>query len=181
MKKIHIPGTGIDLNDSPDILLKQITGLLEDSSSPDMHNTIIALGNLGKSIVPQLHEILCSEQGHIRLEAAKVVRYIADKRSIPVLIYLLDDSETGIRWVAAEGLVSIGRSCILPLLRSIRDRKNPAFLYKGAHHVLNSLLYADEKEKLQPLLHSLDNHHQLSGISPALAYHALETIFKRRA
>jgi HEAT repeat protein len=175
MKKILNPESGIDLNGSPENLLKQISGLLEGS------NYIKTLGNLGKSIVPILHEILCSENGHTRLEALKVVKFIADRRSIPVLIYLLDDSETGIRWVAAEGLVNIGRSSIIPLLRSIRDRKNPAYLYKGAHHVLNSLLYADEKEKLQPLLNSLDNHHQLGGISPALAYHALETIFKRKA
>jgi hypothetical protein len=181
MKKVHDPELGINLNDSPESLRQKITGLLEDSSSPDMHNTIIALGKLGKSIIPQLHEILCSGDDHIRLEAVKVVKYIADKRSIPVLIYMLDDSETGIRWVAAEGLVNIGRASILPLLRSIRDRRNPAFLYKGAHHVLNSLLYGDEKEKLQPLLHSLDNHHQLGGISPALAYRALETVFKRKS
>jgi HEAT repeat protein len=180
MKKTHDTETGINLNDTPDNLLKQITALLEDSNYPDSHN-ITALGNLGKSIIPQLHEILCSEHGHIRLEAVKVVKNIADKRSIPVLIYLLDDNETGIRWVAAEGLVNIGRSSIIPLLRSIRDRKNPAFLYRGAHHVLNSLLYTDEKEKLQPLLLSLDNHHQLGGISPALAYYALEKVFKRTA
>jgi hypothetical protein len=179
MKKIHSPEIGINPNDSPHDLLKQISGLLEDGNYPDIHNTITALGNLGKSIIPFLHEILCSEKGHIRLEAVKVVKSIADRRSIPVLIYLLDDSETGIRWVAAEGLVNIGRSCIVPLLRSVRNRVNPAFLYKGAHHVLNSLLYADEKEKLQPLLLSLDNHRQLGGISPVLASEALETVFKR--
>jgi HEAT repeat protein len=154
---------------------------LEDSIYPDIHH-ITALGNLDKSVVPLLHEILCSENGqsrHVRIATVKVLKYIADKRSIPILIYLLDDSETGIRWIAAEGLINIGRSSILPLLRSIRDRKNPAFLYRGAHHVLNGLLYADEKEKLKPLLLSLDNHLQLGGISPALAYHALETIFNR--
>jgi hypothetical protein len=181
MKKIYNPDTGINLNDSPESILQQITGLLENNNFPDVHNKIAALGKLGNGIIPQLHEILCSENGHIRLEALKVVKYIADRRSIPVLIYLLDDSETGIRWVAAEGLVNIGRSCIRPLLRSIRDRKNPAFLYKGAHHVLNSLLYGDEKEKLQTLLLSLDNYHQLGGISPVLAYEALETIFKHKA
>ncbi len=181
MKKIHNPETGINLNESPDSILQKITGLLEDNSLPDIHNRIASLGNLGKSIIPQLHEILCSDNGHIRLEAVKVVKYIADKRSIPILIYLLDDSETSIRWVAAEALVNIGRSSILPLLRSIRDRRNPTFLYRGAHHVLNILLYADEKEKIQPLLQSLDNHHQLGGISPVLALNAMETLFNRKA
>jgi hypothetical protein len=181
MKKLHYPDIGINPDDSPEILLRQITGLLESGNNPDIHKTIIALGNKGTSIVPLLHEIICSEIGHIRVEAVKVLKYLADKRSIPLLIYLLDDSETGIRWIAAEGLVNIGRSCIVPLLKSIRDRKNPAYLYKGAHHVLNRLLYEDEKEELMPLLHSLDNHLQLGGISPALAFRALETIFKHKA
>lgn len=181
MKKVHYPEIGINLEDSPEILLRQITGLLEDNNNPDINKTIIALGKIGKSILPMLHEIICSEIGHVRMEAVKVVKYIADKRSIPILIYLLDESETGIRWIAAEGLVNIGRSSILPLLQSIRDRKNPAYLYRGAHHVLTSLLYADEKEELKPLLSSLDNHLQLGGIAPALAFKALETVFKHRA
>jgi len=63
MKKIHNPEIGINLNDSPDNLLKKISGLLDDSSYPDMHNAMIALGNSGKTIIPQLHEILCSEKG----------------------------------------------------------------------------------------------------------------------
>jgi hypothetical protein len=179
MKKTHNPEIGINLNDAPDKILRDISGVLKDSNYTDIQNKIIALRNLGNNIVPMLHEILCSENSYIRLEAVKVVKYIADRRSIPILIYLLDDSETGIRWVAAEGLVNIGRSTILPLLRAIRNRKNPTFLYKGAHHVLNSLLYADEKEKLQSLLLSLDNYHQLGGISPVLAAEALETVFKR--
>jgi hypothetical protein len=179
MKRIHNTETGINLNDSPDILLRKISGLLDDSSYPDLHNAMIALHNLGKNIIPQLHAILCSENAHIRLEAIKIVKKIADKRSIPILIYMLDDSETSIRWAAAEGLVNIGRSCIVPLLKSIRDRRSPAYLYKGAHHVLNHLLYAEEKEKMQSLLHSLGNHNQLGGISPVLASNALETIFGR--
>jgi hypothetical protein len=81
----------------------------------------------------------------------------------------------------AEGLVNIGRSSILPLVRSIRDRKNPLFLYKGAHLVLNSLLYGYEKEILQPLMLSLDNYRQLGGISPVLASKAMETLFNRNA
>jgi HEAT repeat protein len=174
----NIPEIGINLNDSPDSLIRQITGFLEDACKVDIQRIVVALGNIGKSIVPLLHEIICTETGHVRLEALKVVKYIADKRSIPMLIYLLDDEESRIRWIAAEALVNIGRSSILPLLKSIRDRKNPTYLYRGAHHVLKSLLYADEREKIKPLLHSLDNHSQLGGISAALAFKALETTFK---
>jgi len=110
---------------------------------------------------------------------AKVVELIADKRSIHLLIGLLEDKETGIRWMAAEGLINIGRSSILPLLRSIRDSKNPIFLYRGAHHVLNSLLNKEEKKNLETLLLSLDNYHQLGGTSPALASKALKAKFKQ--
>jgi HEAT repeat protein len=71
------------------------------------------------------------------MEAAKIVELIADRRSIPLLINLLDDKEFEIRWIAAEGLIKIGRRSILPLLKSVRDGESSYFHNKGAHHVLN--------------------------------------------
>ncbi len=181
MKKTDAPLIGINLDDFPDKLVKLIIGLLDDKDYPDKHNARIALVKLGKPIIPYMHRLLSSEDSVIRMEAAKVVEQIADRRSIRLLIGLLEDKEIGIRWIAAEGLINIGRSSILPLLRSVRDSKNPVFLYRGAHHVLNGLLNEEEKKNLETLLLSLDNYHQLGGTSPALASKALKTVFKRIA
>jgi HEAT repeat protein len=179
MKNSDTPEIDINMDEFPDNLIKHINELIDDKNFPDKHNARIALVKLGKTIIPIMHKLLSSGVGRIRLEAAKVVELIADKRSIPLLIGLLEDKETGIRWIAAEGLVNIGRSSLLPLLRSIRDSRNPIFLYKGAHHVLNSLLNEKEKNEMQPLLLSLDNYLQLEGTSPVLASKALKTLTKR--
>lgn len=74
----------------------------------------------------------------LRMEAAKIVELIADRRSIPLLINLLDDKEFEIRWIAAEGLIKIGRRSILPMIKSVRNGESSYFHNKGAHHVLNS-------------------------------------------
>jgi HEAT repeat protein len=114
------------------------------------------------------------------MEAAKVVELIADRRSIPFLINLLDDKEFEIRWIAAEGLIKIGRRSILPLLTSIRDGKSSFILNKGAHHVLLSLLNENEKNKLTSLLLSLDDAQELGETAPIEASEAIKTIFKRK-
>jgi hypothetical protein len=179
MKKIDTPKTEIKFSDIPGNLVKLINELIDDKNYPDKHHARIALVKLGKSIIPYMHKLLSSGESRIRLEAAKVVELIADKSSIHSLIDLLEDKDAGIRWIAAEGLINIGRSSILPLLRSIRDYKSPIFLYRGAHHVLISLLNEEEKKSMESLLFSLDNYHQLDIISPALASKALKTLTKR--
>ena len=134
---------------------------------------------MGKTIIPQLHKLLDSENGLLRMEAAKVVALIADRRSIPILTNLLDDKEFEIRWIAAEGLIKIGRRSILPLLKSIRDGKSSFFLNKGAHHVLLSLLNENEKNKLKSLLLSLDDSQELGETAPVEASKALRTMSKQ--
>jgi HEAT repeat protein len=114
------------------------------------------------------------------MEAAKIVELIADRRSIPFLINLLDDKEFEIRWIAVEGLIKIGRRAILPLLKSIRDGKSTFIFNKGAHHVLLSLLKEDEKNKLPTLLLSLDDVQELGETAPVEASEAIKTIFKRK-
>jgi HEAT repeat protein len=135
---------------------------------------------MGKTIIPKLHRLLNSENALLRMEAAKIVELIADRRSIPFLINLLDDKEFEIRWIAVEGLIKIGRRAILPLLKSIRDGKSTFIFNKGAHHVLLSLLKEDEKNKLPTLLLSLDDVQELGETAPVEASEAIKTIFKRK-
>jgi HEAT repeat protein len=135
---------------------------------------------MGKTIIPQLHRLLDSDNGLLRMEAAKIVELIADRSSIQFLINLLDDKEFEIRWIAAEGLIKIGRRTILPLLRSIRDGESSFLHNKGAHHVLLSLLNKSEKNKLTSLLQSLDNAQELGETAPVEASGAIKTIFKRK-
>jgi HEAT repeat protein len=169
----------INLKDFPDNLTSLIKESLDSKNSVKKLAARSTLVGMGKSITPKLHKLLNSENALLRMEAAKIVELIADRRSIPFLINLLGDKEFEIRWIAAEGLIKIGRPAILPLLKSIRDGKSSFILNKGAHHILLSILKEDEKNKLTKLLLSLDDAQELGETAPVEASEAIKTIFRR--
>ena len=170
----------IDLKDFPDNLTPLIEESLDSKNSVKKLAARNTLVKMGKTIIPHLHGLLNSKNVSLRMEAAKIVELIADKRSISFLIILLDDKEFEIRWIAAEGLVKIGRRSILPLLKSIRDGKSSFIFNKGAHHVLLSLFNDNEKNKLKSLLLSLDDAQELGETAPVEASEAIKTIFRRK-
>jgi HEAT repeat protein len=180
MKKVDITEIDYALKDFPDNLVKLIKASLDNRNSGKKLTARSNLVRIGKTIIPQLHKLLESENVLLRMEVAKIVELIADRRSIPILIRLLDDKEFEIRWIAAEGLIKIGRRSILPLLKSVRDGESSYFHNKGAHHILNSLLNESEKKKLKPLLLSLDDFHELGETAPVEAYVAIKILFKRK-
>jgi HEAT repeat protein len=164
----------------PDDLRILIAELIDDSDYKKKQNARKSLVKMGKTIIPDIHKLLNSENVSIRKEAAKLVQLIADLRSIPALISLLDDNEFDIRWIASEGLIRIGRKSIVPLLKAICVGKSSLFLDRRAHQILSSLLYENEKEKLMPLLLSLDNYHELGEIAPSEASKIIKSKFKFR-
>jgi len=164
----------------PDKLTSLINELLDSKNSENKLAARSKLVSMGKSIIPQLHRLLDSENGLLRMEITKVVELIADRKSIPFLINLLDDKEFEIRWIAAEGLITIGRRSIVPLLISIRDGKSSLIFNEGAHHVLLGLLKENEKNKLLRLLKSLDDSQELGETAPVEASEAIKNVFKRK-
>jgi hypothetical protein len=180
MKKSDITEIEKALNSLPDNLAELIKGSLDINNSGKKLSARSDLVRMGKSIIPQMHKLLESENRLLRMEAVKIVELIADRKSIPILINLLDDKEFEIRWIAAEGLIKIGRRSILPLLKSIRDGKSSFLHNKGAHHVLVGLLNKNEKDILISLLRSLDDSHELGGMAPVEASKAIKTLYRRK-
>lgn len=119
------------LSDFPHNLVK----LINESLDTDDYSKKLAaretLMKMGKTIIPQMHKLLDSENDSLRMEAAKIVELIADRGSIPFLLRLLDDKIFDIRWIAAEALIKIGRLSICPLLKSIRDGKSSFIFHRG--------------------------------------------------
>lgn len=180
MKKNAPPEIDINLNNFPGDLVELIKDLLDDKNYTKKHDATGELVQMGKSIIPQLHKLVLSKNDSLRKESAKIIQLIADRRSIQLLINLLEDPVSDIRWIAAEGLIKIGRRSIVPLLKSVRDREKQAFLPKGAHQVLMSLLSDNEKVQLKALLDSLDNYLGLGETAPVEASKALKTVFKSK-
>jgi hypothetical protein len=178
MKKNSSSEIDNDLNNLPDNLAGLIKESLESKSLSKKISARETLVKMGKTILPHLNKLLDSENDLLRMEVAKIVELIADRRSIPLLINLLDDPFFDIRWIAAEGLIKIGRWSICPLLKSVRDGRSSLFFNRGTHHILIGLVKENEKSKLMPLLESLDNYHELGETAPVQASVALKNVFK---
>jgi HEAT repeat protein len=139
------------------------------------------LVKMGRAILPRLHNLLSIEDNVLRWEVAKVIELIGEKESIPVFIELLEDSDSGIRWIAADGLINIGRDSIMPVLKSIINKKKESyFLRLGAHYILTELFNPNEKNKFKALLLSIQSY---GGIDESIAlevYNALRVIEKQK-
>jgi hypothetical protein len=175
MNKVDPSEIDILLDDFPENMIRLIKGSLDTKNVSRKLSSRNALVKMGKRILPQLLKLSVSENVLIRMEAVKIIELIADRRSIPEFIRLLDDPEFDIRWIAAEGLIKIGRQSIRPLIKAVRDNENSIILNEGAHHVLISLFSENERKSEMTLLLSLENHHALGGTAPVEASLALKT------
>ena len=100
---------------------------------------------------------------------------MAFTEGIDIQIQALEDEESDIRWIAAEGLVKLGRKVIKPLLEKlIDDGGETIYMRKGAYHIFPKLDIRDErKEKLKPLIKAL-NTKKLYHEIPIIAKNILE-------
>jgi len=68
---------------------------------------------IGSPAVPFLVGALLDGDNRVRWEAAKALGTIADPRSGPGLVRALRDDRIEVQWLAAEGLIAIGREAIV--------------------------------------------------------------------
>ncbi len=128
------------------------------------------LEKIGATIIPHLSEVLYFDNHHLRWEAAKTIEQMALPKGIDIQIQALEDEESDIRWIAAEGLVKMGKKSILPILKKlVEDGAESINLIHGAFHVLHKLdIDEDQKVKIKPLVKAL-NRKKLYHEIPALA------------
>jgi HEAT repeat protein len=117
----------------------------------------MSLVDIGSPAVPPLIELLGARNKQVRWEAAKALAAIADPAAAGALVKALEDKDFDVRWVAAEGLINIGREGIVPLLRTLIERSDSPWLRQGAHHVLHDLAVGDLEEMLKPVVDSLQD------------------------
>jgi HEAT repeat protein len=67
----------------------------------------------------------------VRWEAAKALGEIADPWSAPALEETLMDAGFDIRWLAAEGLIALGRAGLKPLLATLLKKADSVYLREG--------------------------------------------------
>jgi HEAT repeat protein len=160
--------------------LSQIKFLINGLRNEDgivRHKARRALTFIGKRAVPDLIPLLRDPNDDVRWEAAKALSEIIAPGAAPDLVATLDDHNYGVRWLAAEGLIAIGQDALPPLLKSLTERSDSAWIREGAHHVLHDLADKDLRVKnlAAPVIAALE------GIEPEIgvvepAYAALDKL-----
>jgi HEAT repeat protein len=163
----------VSIEDFTDNVASVIPDLMETKNYQKKREARRNLVHMGKMILPLMNKLLTSKNLILRKEASKVIELIGDKESIPTLIRLLDDENGSIRWIAAEGLIHVGRDSIVPLLEALFKCTDTYYVKLGAHHVFTRLFSDEEKSEFRPLLLSLRRYNNVAITAPIEAYNAL--------
>ena len=139
-----------------------VSALLTDLGSKDglvrvrARNSLVAIG---EQAVGPLVKALAHRNQWVRWEAAKALGQISDATAAEALVRALEDEVFDVRWLAAEGLITLGRGALLPLLHALVERSDSEWLREGAHHVFHDLVKGrpDLKDLLQPVLATLED------------------------
>jgi HEAT repeat protein len=118
----------------------------------DARQSLVAIG---KPAVRTLIEALRHPNENVRWGAAKALGEIQDKTSAAALVLALEDESFGVRWLAAEGLIALGRNALRPLLRALVERAGSTWLREGALHVLNDLATQGLGDDAKPVVAAL--------------------------
>jgi hypothetical protein len=121
---------------------------------------------IGGPAVPTLIETLGDPNRRVRWEAAKALSQIGDPAAAEALVRALEDELFGVRWLAAEGLIAMGRGGVQPLLQALIERSDSDWLRQGAHHVLHELARTG-LEEVRPVLAALEDIEPSVGVPPA--------------
>jgi len=133
------------------------------------------LVRIGRPAVYALIAGLSSPSKRMRWEAAKALAEIGDPIAAPALVIALEDNEADIRWLAAEGLIALGRSGLAALLGALMGSDTSVWRREGAHHVLHDLARGELHDQLAPVLAALESVHPDSQV-PQAALVALSSL-----
>lgn len=135
------------------------------------------LVSMKEKAVPHLNDALKSDNQWVRWEAAKALGKIGDAAASQALIEALEDKMFDVRWIAAEGIIAIGRKALIPLLAALSKKGGSLWLREGAHHVIHDLMREDLKVVFAPVLDAIEKPQGKLTVPPA-AEQALEELKK---
>jgi HEAT repeat protein len=134
-----------------------------------------ALVTIGSKAVAPLEVALTSKDDSTRWEAAKALGQIGDVEATAALIRSLEDEMFDVRWLAAEGLIAIGRPTLIPLLRKLTEKPDSLWLREGAHHILHGINMENMEQILLPVRNALEDI-EASLVVPFAAKTALKSL-----
>jgi HEAT repeat protein len=112
---------------------------------------------LGESAIDIFAELVMHPNWIVRREAVKALSQMKTNITAPVLIYALEDEYASIRWVAAEGLIALGKQGLLVLMQRLCSQKLSVNLSQVAHHVVKEISKRQSMIETEELLANLEN------------------------
>jgi hypothetical protein len=126
------------------------------------------------SVVASLIIALTSLNEQVRGQAARALGEIGDPVAAPALVRTLQDPKPGVRWLAAESLIALGRAALVPLLQALVYHADSTGLREGASHVLHALLSKGQDDEIAPVSAALEDME--SAQVPSAAQAALDAM-----
>ena len=99
----------------------------------------LELVKMGEFAIDFLAELVNHSNDRVRWEAIKAMGEIKSPLAIPFFIDALEDEISSVRWLAAEGLISLENEGLKAVLESLIELKDSYLLDQSAHHVLYEL------------------------------------------
>jgi hypothetical protein len=139
------------------------------------HEARMRLVKCGHECVGELIPMLKHPRQQVRWEAAKALAMIADRAAATALADALTDTDGDVRWVAAEGLITLGDCSIWPVLRLLMSEAGSEQVREAAHHVLHAFNDGRSAASLAPVLAALRGPSPETAV-PVEAYRALPQV-----
>ena len=127
----------------------------------------------GRRALPVLLRGLAHPNRNIRWDSAKALTEIHDAGAAEALVAALTDEEMEVRWLAAEGLGELGPAALEPLLRTLAEEKESAWIREGVRHVLTEF---KNQQPLGPIMWKLREALKNDEPASALAYAAVQAL-----
>lgn len=134
---------------------------------------------MGEAAVPVVVAALQKGSRRVRWEAAKTLAQIHSPAAASALVQALDDKDPDVRWLAAEGLVALGRRGLEAVIQGLIDNSGSIWMREGAHHVLHTLAGRGYGQIAAPVVAALED---IAGGSPVIgrSREALDALRSRR-
>ncbi len=121
---------------------EEVKKLVSNLSNKDWlirHNSRKALVKIGPGALSYLEQLAGSPDYNTRWEVIKTIGDISKPSSVTVLTKAMLDPNVDIRWLAAEGLIELGETAVVQVLKTVIKYYDSVDLCEGAHHVLTEL------------------------------------------
>jgi len=119
--------------------IKELITKLYDDNGIVRLKARLELIEIGKPVIDFFIGLQYAKEHQVRWEVLKTLSQLAVPESIPILVNALENEDLDVRWLAAHGLIQIGKDSIKPVLEALEGNQDSKYLREGVHHVLVGL------------------------------------------